>query len=137
MLHQIKFCAFIFRKPSWYKKIIILHTKVHNSLLVRYEVFSSDPRECLCTSRRYTETYENFSIDPAPCRKNPRRKNKTVIKLSAPTTRRKLRWDKSVTAKVCLVWSLLLRKITLKWKCDSRKLSQKCFERKQALKQNI
>ena len=31
-------------------------------------------------------------------------------KLSAPTTRRKLHWNKSVATKVCLVWSLLLGK---------------------------
>ena len=29
--------------------------------------------------------------------------------MSAPTTRIKLHWNKSVAAKVCLVWSLLLR----------------------------
>ena len=58
--------------------------------------------------------------------------------MSAPTTIRKLHWNKSVTANVCLVWSLLLENITLKWKRDSwslvRKLSRKCFERKQSWK---
>ena len=57
------------------KFIVLLHTlSAYNSLLVRYKVYSSDPRECLCTSWRYPETYENFSIDPAPCRKNPIKK---------------------------------------------------------------
>ena len=55
------------------KKIIVLfHTlSAYNNLLVRYKVYSSDLRECLCTSWRYAEAYENFSIDPAPFRKNP------------------------------------------------------------------
>ena len=59
--------------PLDIKKIIVLfHTlSAYNSLLVRHKVYSSDPRECLCASRRYGEGYENFSIDPAPCRKNP------------------------------------------------------------------
>ena len=35
------------------------------------------------------------------------------IKLSAPTTR-KLQWNKSVTAKICLAWSVLLQNITVK-----------------------
>ena len=30
--------------------IVLLHTlSAYNSLLVRYKVYSSDPRECLCT----------------------------------------------------------------------------------------
>ena len=59
------------------KIIVLLHTlSAYNSLLVRYKVYSSDPRECLFmyTSWRYGEAYENFSIDPAPCRKNPIKK---------------------------------------------------------------
>ena len=33
------------------KNIVLLHTlSAYNSLLVRYKVYSSDPRECLCTS---------------------------------------------------------------------------------------
>ena len=33
-----------------YKIIVFLHTlSVYNSLLVRYKVYSSDTRECLCT----------------------------------------------------------------------------------------
>ena len=32
------------------KIIVLLHTlSAYNSLLVRYKVYSSDPRECLCT----------------------------------------------------------------------------------------
>ena len=51
------------------KFIVLLHTlSAYNSLLIRYKVYSSDPRECLCT------IYENFSIDPTPCRKNPIKK---------------------------------------------------------------
>ena len=35
--------------PLDIKKIIFLHTlSAYNSLLVRYKVYSSDPRECLC-----------------------------------------------------------------------------------------
>ena len=57
------------------KILVLLHTlSAYNSLLVRYKVYSSDPRECLCTSWRYAEAYENFSIDPAPCQKNPIKK---------------------------------------------------------------
>ena len=49
------------------KFIFLLHTlSAYNSLLVRYKVYLSDPRECLCTIWRYAETYENFSIDPTP-----------------------------------------------------------------------
>ena len=33
------------------KLIVLFHTlSAYNSLLVRYKVYSSDPRECLCTS---------------------------------------------------------------------------------------
>ena len=102
MLYQVIFSVFVFRNPSWNQKniIVLLHTlSAYNSLLLCYKVYSSDPRECLRTSWRYAEAYENFSIDPAPCRKNP---IKIKIKLSAPTTRRKLHWNKSVTAKVSL-----------------------------------
>ena len=61
------------------KIIVLLHTlSAYNSLLVRYKVYSSDLRECLCTSCRYAESYENFSVDSAPCRKNPM-KNKIVM----------------------------------------------------------
>ena len=62
------------------KKVIdLFHTlPAYNSLLVRYNVYSSDPKECLRTSWRYAETYEDFSIDPAPCWKNPKKK-KIVI----------------------------------------------------------
>ena len=37
--------------PLDFKKFIVLpHTlSAYNSLLVRYKVYSSDPRECLCT----------------------------------------------------------------------------------------
>ena len=32
------------------KFIVLLHTlSAYNSLLVRYKVYSSDPKECLCT----------------------------------------------------------------------------------------
>ena len=100
------------------KKVIdLFHTlPTYNSLLVRYNVYSSDPRECLRTSWRYAETYEDFSIDPAPCWKNPKKK-KLSYQIVSP--RRNLHWNKNVTAKVCLVWSLLLRKLTLKQKRDS------------------
>ena len=96
------------------KFIVLFHTlSAYNNLLVRYKVYSSDPKECLCTSWWYAEFYKNFSIDPAPSWKNPIQKNKIVTKI-ALTTRRKLHWNKSVAAKVCLVWYLLLRKNTLK-----------------------
>ena len=53
-------CVFVFKNPSWYQKnIVLLHTlSAYNSLLVRYKVYLSDPRECLCKSWRYAETYE-------------------------------------------------------------------------------
>ena len=42
--------------------IVLLHTlSAYNSLLVRYKVYSSDPREFLCTNGRYAEAYENCS----------------------------------------------------------------------------
>ena len=97
------------------KNIVLLHTvSAYDSLLVRYKVYLSDPRECLCTSWRYTKADENFSINPAPCRKDSIKKKNYHIKLSAPITKRKLQWNKIVIAKVCLIWSLLLRKLTLK-----------------------
>ena len=106
------------------KVIVLLHTlSAYNSLLFRYKVYSSDPRECLCTRWRYAETYENFSIDPAPCQKNPI-KNKIVIPNCQPLLLgeiyteikawqlkfalsdlyfyENLHWNKSVTAKVSL-----------------------------------
>ena len=61
------------------KCIALLHTlSAYKSLLVRYNVYSSVPSDCLCISGRYGEAYENFSIDPAPYRKNPI-KNKLFI----------------------------------------------------------
>ena len=55
--------------------IIFLHTLLaYNSLLVRYKVYSSDPKKCLCTQPEGMLTSMKtlvFSIDPAPCRKNP------------------------------------------------------------------
>ena len=62
------------------KFIVLLHAlSAYNSLLVHYKIYSSDPREGLCTSWRYAEAYENFSIDPAPYLKNPIKKKKIVI----------------------------------------------------------
>ena len=62
------------------KFIVLLHTlSAYNNLLVRYKVYSSDPKEYLCTQPEGMLTSnENFNIDPAPCRKNPI-KNKIVI----------------------------------------------------------
>ena len=66
-------------------RIVLLHAlSAYNSLHVRYKVYSSDPRECLCTSWRYVEAYKNFSIHPAPCQKNPIKKNKIVIQNCQP-----------------------------------------------------
>ena len=105
MLYQIIFCVFVFRNPSWYQKkiIVLLHTfSAYNSLLVCFKVYLPDPRESLSKSWRYDEAYENFSIDPAAFWKNPIKKYNCHIKLSAPNTRRKLHWNKSVTAKASL-----------------------------------
>ena len=68
------------------KKIIfLLHTlSAYNRLLFRYKIYSSDPRESLGL------------IQHPACRKN------CHTKLPAPTTWRKLHWNKSVTTKVCL-----------------------------------
>ena len=53
MLYAIAFCVGIYiQEPLLILKkiIVLLHTlSAYNSLLVRYEVYSSDPRECLCT----------------------------------------------------------------------------------------
>ena len=68
------FCIYVSRNPSWYWKnfIVLLHTlSAYDSLLVRYKVDPSDPRESLCARRRYGEAYAYFSIDPATCRENP------------------------------------------------------------------
>ena len=57
------------------KIIVLLHTlSAHNSLLVCYKVYLSEPREYLCTGCRYAEAFENFSFDPTPCHKNPIKK---------------------------------------------------------------
>ena len=50
--------------------VLLNALSAYNNLLVRYKVYSSDPRECLCKGWRYAEAYENFSSDPAPCRKS-------------------------------------------------------------------
>ena len=94
------FCVFVLGTPFDIKKIIVLLNTLsaYNSLLVRYKVYSSNLRECLCSSWEHAERYENFIIDPAPCRKNPIKK--CHIKLPASTARSKLHWNKSVTAKV-------------------------------------
>ena len=80
MFYQILFCLFYSGTPLDIKNLIVLlHTlSTYNGLLFCYKVYSSDPRECLRTIRRYAEVYEHFSIDPAPCRKNPI-KNKIII----------------------------------------------------------
>ena len=62
------------------KVIALLHTlSAYKSLLVRYKVYSSDPRKCVCTSWRYAKAYENLSTDPAPCRKNPIKNNVVIL----------------------------------------------------------
>ena len=74
MLYEIIFCVYDMYSgtPIDIRKFIVLHISLaYNSLLVRYKVHSSDPRECLYTSWRYGKAYENFSIDPAPCWKSP------------------------------------------------------------------
>ena len=39
------------QEPSSKSCLVLLHTlSAYNSLLVRYKVYSTDPRECLCTS---------------------------------------------------------------------------------------
>ena len=61
------------------KFIVLLHTlSAFKNLLVCSKVYSSDPRECVCTSWTYAEACGNFGIEPAACRKNPI-KNKIVI----------------------------------------------------------
>ena len=128
MLYQIIFCAGnCIQEPLLISKmfIVLVHTlSEYNSLFVCYKVYSSDPRECLCTSWRHAKAYENFSIDPAPCRKNPIKKNKIIIlncqpillgenytEIKAlqlkfaqcdPYFYEKLHWNKSVAAKVSL-----------------------------------
>ena len=78
------------------KRIIVLHNlSAYNSLLVRYNVYLSDLRECLCTQAK---AYENFNIDPASCGKIP-----IKIQLVKPNCQPLLHCNKSVTAKVCLV----------------------------------
>ena len=70
------------------KFIVLLHTSsAFDGLLVRYKVYSSDPRKCLCAQAVGTVNFTNFSTDPAPCRKDPN----CHTKLSVPTTRRNLR----------------------------------------------
>ena len=104
------------------KFIVLLHTlSAYNSLLVRYKVYSTDPREFLCTSWRYAEAYENFSMDPAPFRKNPIKIIKNVI-LSAPTTREKIHWNKSVAAKISI--GNVVRNVLRENKLWKKKLSQ-------------
>ena len=53
MLYAIAFCVGIcIQEPLLILKkiIVLLHTlSAYNSLLVRYKVYLSDPRECLCT----------------------------------------------------------------------------------------
>ena len=86
------FCVYVFRNPPLdIKKIIVLlHTlSAYNSLLVRCKVYSSDPRECLCTK-------VEGMVKPM----------KTLVMIQHHG--RELRRNKTVTAKVCLVISLLL-----------------------------
>ena len=71
------------------------------------------PEKVCVQAEGMVKPYENV-VDRAPRRKNPIKKWNCHTKLSARTTRRKLHWNKSVAAKVCLVGSLLLWKITLK-----------------------
>ena len=62
------------------KVIVLLHPlSTYNSLLISYEVYSYDLRECLCASWRYGKANANFSNDPAPYQKNPI-KNKIAIR---------------------------------------------------------
>ena len=111
MLYQIIFCVFAFRNPSWYKKnIALLHTlSAYNSLLVYYQIYSSHPKEYLCTSWRYAEAYKNSSFDPGPCQKNPIKNNKIVTLNCQPLLLGEN--YKSLTAKVCLVWPYFYQKL--------------------------
>ena len=100
------------------KTIVLLHIlSANNSLLVHYEVYSSDPRKCLCTTWRYAEVYEKLSIVPVSRQKNPIWKKKNChVKLSVPITRRNLHWNKSVkpnTYKSWVIYHLLNLRLSL------------------------
>ena len=63
-----------------------------NSLIVRYKVYSPDPRTCLCTRLKHGEGYVYLSIDSEPCptcRTNPI-KNKLVITNCQPLLLQKI-----------------------------------------------
>ena len=86
------------------KIIVFFHIlSAYNSSVVRYKVYSLDPKECLCTNWRYAEIYENLSLDPTPCQKNPI-KNQIVISNVIPNC--------DITLSACQLATR--RKITLK-----------------------
>ena len=46
--------------PLYIKKIIVLILSAYSSLLVRYKVYTSDPKECLCTRCKVNPMYNNL-----------------------------------------------------------------------------
>ena len=80
------------QKPLWILEILVvlLHNlSAYNSVLARYKVYLSHPRECLYTRLRYGEAYIYVSIDP-PLSKEPYKKVNLSYQIVNPTFRGKL-----------------------------------------------
>ena len=109
MLSLLKFCVYVFIQEPYLilKRFRVLrHTlSAYNSFLVRDEVYSSNPKKCLCTRWRYGEAYTYLIIDPwsSTMLKESYKKQTSHTKMLATTTRRKLHWKKkNVAVKTCL-----------------------------------
>ena len=98
------------------KIIVLLHTlSAYKNSSTCCKVYSSDPRKCLCKlPEGMLKPMKTLVLIQHHFERILYKKKSCHTKLSAPITRRKLHSNNRVTAKVCLVLSLILRKITLK-----------------------
>ena len=108
MLSLLKFCVYVFIQEPYLilKRFRVLrHTlSAYNSFLVRDEVYSSNPKKCLCTRWRYGEAYTYFIIDPwsSTMLKESYKKQTSHTKMLAILLGENYTEKKNVAVKTCL-----------------------------------
>ena len=108
MLSLLKFCVYVFIQEPYLilKRFRVLrHTlSAYNSFLVRDEVYSSNPKKCLCTRWRYGEAYTYLIIDPwsSTMLKESYKKQTSHTKMLAILLGENYTEKKNVAVKTCL-----------------------------------
>ena len=108
MLSLLKFCVYVFIQEPYLilKRFRVLrHTlSAYNSFLVRDEVYSSNPKKCLCTRWRCGEAYTYLIIDPwsSTMLKESYKKQTSHTKMLAILLGENYTEKKNVAVKTCL-----------------------------------